>query len=610
MAGTEVGSLYYDLNIDDKNLNRQLDNADKKVKGFGDRINQYWGASQAASKKFMLGVAAAGAAVIGFGVSSVKAFQDSQDKIAQTNAVLKSTHGIAGMSADAVTKLATALEAQTKFSDEDVRSVENLLLTFTSLNKKIFPQATKTVLDMATALGEDTKSASIQLGKALQDPILGVTALRRVGVNFNSAQQEVIANLVNTGHTAKAQALIMKELTKEFGGSAEAAGGTLSGAMAKLKNQLNNVQESIGGLIAAGLNPLLQKLLDWFYRVGGVNGVMQILKDTLDKIKPNLPIIAGAIAGILTPAIVGMTLAFGEFLLTIAPWAALGVAIVLIFQHFSISISDTRNALTATGNYLAAFFIPILSILKQVWDAMYPSIIAVWHSLQDNLLPSLKQAWDAVVRLWNALNPGLMTALKVIGIFVGAVIVGALYVFINALNITIRVVGVLTSGVSNLIKFISNLIGWVGTASVSIVRWFGGLPNAIGKALSGVSNAIIAPFKSAFSWIQQQIDHLVGAISNIKKAAGNVLSAPGKAASGILHSIPGFATGGTVPGPIGAPMLAVVHGGEEVIPNGKTGGGPTFNIGQINNAQDESWVIRRIDRDQKLESMGLSPARV
>jgi phage-related minor tail protein len=192
MAGTEVGSLYYDLNIDDKNLKKQLDDADKSVKGFGDHVSQYWGNSVDASKKFMLGVTAAAAATVAFGVSSVKAFEESQNVIAQTNAVLKSTGNIAGVTADQVTKLASALEKQTKFSDEDVRSVENLLLTFTSIKADIFPQATKTVLDMATALGEDTKSASIQLGKALQDPINGITALRRVGVNFSDKQKEVI----------------------------------------------------------------------------------------------------------------------------------------------------------------------------------------------------------------------------------------------------------------------------------------------------------------------------------------------------------------------------------------------------------------------------------
>jgi hypothetical protein len=202
------------------------------------------------------------AALTGVAVLSVKAFNESAEAIAQTNAVLASTKGVAGVAAQQVTDLATSLQKVTKFSDEDVRSVENLLLTFTAIGKDIFPEATKTVLDMATALGEDTKSASIQLGKALQDPVLGITALRRVGVNFSDAQKDVIKNLVETGQKAKAQQLILKELHTEFGGSAEAAGKTFAGSLAKLNNSLNDVEEAIGQLISNALIPLV----DWFSR--------------------------------------------------------------------------------------------------------------------------------------------------------------------------------------------------------------------------------------------------------------------------------------------------------------------------------------------------------
>lgn len=43
--------------------------------------------------------------------------------------------------------------------------------------------------------------------------------------------------------------------------------------------------------------------------------------------------------------------------------------------------------------------------------------------------------------------------------------------------------------------------------------------------------------------------------------------------------VPGFAAGGIVPGPTGAPMLAVVHGGEEFSGVGRSlGGSTTINV--------------------------------
>jgi hypothetical protein len=198
--------------------------------------------------------------VVGSVEDVIKSANRSQEVVSQLGAVLKSTGGVAGVTSKMALDLASSLQKVTKFSDEDVLSAENLLLTFTKISKDIFPQATKITLDMATALGEDTKSAAIQLGKALQDPILGVTALRRVGVNFSDAQRDVIKSLVDTGQQAQAQALIMKELQTEFGGSAEAAGKTFAGQLAILKNQIDDVKEGLGLAIINGIQPFTQAL--------------------------------------------------------------------------------------------------------------------------------------------------------------------------------------------------------------------------------------------------------------------------------------------------------------------------------------------------------------
>lgn len=210
-----------------------------------------------------VGVAAAGAGAVAFGVSAVKSFQESENAAAQLNAVLKSTGGIAGVTADQANDLASSLQRVTKFSDEAILGGENLLLTFTNIGKDVFPQATETMLDMSQALGQDVKASAVQLGKALQDPILGVTALRRVGVNFSDKQRDVIKSLVDTGRSAEAQKLILKELQTEFGGSARAAGDTFAGKMEILKNSFDDVKESVGKTIVDALAPLAAKLSEF-----------------------------------------------------------------------------------------------------------------------------------------------------------------------------------------------------------------------------------------------------------------------------------------------------------------------------------------------------------
>ena len=198
----------------------------------------------------------------GFLKSSVEEAVKAEEVQAQLNATLKSTGGEAGVTSQAAIELAQSMQKLTTYDDESVLSAENLLLTFTKIGSDIFPQVTEAVLDMSTAMGQDLKSSALQIGKALQDPIKGVTALTRVGVDFSGGQDEVIKKLVETGRTAEAQQLIMAELNKEFGGSAQAQAKTYAGQIQQLKNEFGDVKEEIG-------KDLLPDIKEFFTLISG-----------------------------------------------------------------------------------------------------------------------------------------------------------------------------------------------------------------------------------------------------------------------------------------------------------------------------------------------------
>jgi hypothetical protein len=166
---------------------------------------------------------------------------------AQLAARIKSTGGAAGLALKDLNAMADALQNATTFDDEAIGGAQSMLLTFTKIGKDVFPRATEAVLDMATAMGSDLNSAALQVGKALNDPVLGVSALSRVGVQFTKDQKEVIAKLVETGKTAEAQAIILRELETQMGGSARAARDTLGGALEGLKNSFDNLLEGDTG---------------------------------------------------------------------------------------------------------------------------------------------------------------------------------------------------------------------------------------------------------------------------------------------------------------------------------------------------------------------------
>lgn len=197
----------------------------------------------AAANGALIGVLVAVGAALKYSVGQA---MEAQKVDAQLNAVLESTHGVAGMTAESLDELATSLSRMSTFDDDAIKSSEALLLTFTKIGSDVFPQAQKTILDVATAMGGDLQGATIQLGKALNDPIAGISALTRIGVTFTDEQKNMIKTLVESGDVMGAQQVILKELSTEFGGSALAASKTYAGQTAILKNEVANLAEAFG----------------------------------------------------------------------------------------------------------------------------------------------------------------------------------------------------------------------------------------------------------------------------------------------------------------------------------------------------------------------------
>jgi hypothetical protein len=209
-----------------------------------------------------------------FGKESLHTFRETEMAAAQVNAGIKSTAGIAGQSLDELREKAEALEHKTLFTEAQTLNADAMLLTFTNIRGKIFDEAIPAIEDMATRMGgngpEDLKGAALQVGKALQDPITGIGALHRIGVAFNDQQKQQIASLVKHGQVAEADAIILKELNTEFGGSAAAARSVL-GPSADLNVEIEEMRKGFGKLIGEGLSvavPLILEIIEGVKETG------------------------------------------------------------------------------------------------------------------------------------------------------------------------------------------------------------------------------------------------------------------------------------------------------------------------------------------------------
>lgn len=250
------------------------------------------------------GIASAGAVVgaISFFKGAIDEATEAERVTRKTEAVLKSTGGQARVTAGHIGGLSEKMSEMAGVDDEVIQQGNNVLLTFTKIRNEvgagndIFDQASRVSLDMAAALdktgdsGAAMQENAIRIGKALNDPIKGMTALTKVGVSFTQAQREQVKALVESGDTLGAQKIILAELNTEFGGMA-AANATASG---KAAVAWENFAEAVGERVM----PAVNAVGEWLVHTGVPK--LDALADTVgDAVVPAFRMLASAGRGVV-----------------------------------------------------------------------------------------------------------------------------------------------------------------------------------------------------------------------------------------------------------------------------------------------------------------------
>jgi hypothetical protein len=266
------------------------------------------------------GVATAGAAVaIKLIKDAVAEAREAQKVGATTNAIIKSTGGVANVTAAGISKLSESISNKTGMDDEAIQTGANLLLTFKNVRNeagkgnKVFDAATQAAVDLSAAGFGSVDGAAKMLGKALNDPIKGISALGRAGVTFTQQQKDQIKTLVESGDVLGAQKIILGEVQSQVGGVAAAS--ATSGE--KLKTTFNNFKESIG--------TALLPTIDAF------NGKMIQLFGWLNKNRPVVVVLAAVVGGILVGAFVALAVAV---IAATWPFILAGIAVGLLVAGF------------------------------------------------------------------------------------------------------------------------------------------------------------------------------------------------------------------------------------------------------------------------------------
>jgi hypothetical protein len=382
-AGVVLGYLRYVLGFDSIQFRKGMDEAERalvaKQKSFikqGEKL-QSLGKNMAAFITLPLaGLAAAG----------IKEAHETAQAMGQVNAALTSMGPVAGKTAGELQKAANAFEGSSLFeADQILSKVTANMLTFGNVAGDNFDRAQQAAINLSARLGQDLQSSTIQVGKALNDPIKGLTSLARVGIQFTDQQKEQIKAMVAVGDAAGAQRIILGELERQFGGAAQAAQN--ADPFNKLTDAFKNMAEAVGTALTPAIKPLTETL------VGILNSFTALSPETQKWL-----IIVGATAAALGPLVATL----GTMMTLLA-----GVKTVVLFASGMTGLAAAEGA-AATGAATAGLAVRgmlaainpavpiILAVLYafQHWDEIKPIVQRMVTAVADNLRHNFKQTLE------------------------------------------------------------------------------------------------------------------------------------------------------------------------------------------------------------------------
>lgn len=369
-------SLYFDIFGRDKGVSRMLND----VGDDADRNSKRVGGLHGATAALAIPLAAVGGAALAVFKTGFEEAKDASAMTAQLEAGIRSTGNAAGVTVEGMNRLAAEIQDYSGQTDDSIANTEALLLTFTNIRNvgpdKIFDDTTRAAADMAAKLGGDASQQAIVLGKALNDPIAGVSKLTRVGVTFTDAQKETIKQMVATGDVAGAQKVILAELNTEFGGAAKAAGESLPGQLAKGQRSFEDMSQKLTEMLLPAILGLTHMLTDAAKWVTENSTLVS-----------NIAIVLGVMAGALGVA------AAAQWVMNAAMTAnPIGIVIVAVGALIAVIV-----LLSANWNTITNFITEKWNTFTGWWSRGMGTLGNQWNSFWGDVGRNVSNAWNNTV---------------------------------------------------------------------------------------------------------------------------------------------------------------------------------------------------------------------
>jgi phage-related protein len=472
MAGALVGALRVTLGIDTAAFENGLGIAQKRLNAAGKNIQAFGDKMTGIGKGLSIAVTAP---LVLLGKSALDAATNASDAIGQVNSALASMGPVAGRTSEQLQQSAKDLEKLSSFDDKEIlRSVTANMLTFGNVAGEAFDRAQLAAVNLSARMGTDLQSSTIMIGKALNDPVKGLAALGRAGIQFTEDQKEMIKGMVAAGDAAGAQAIMLGELEKQFGGAAKAARDAAPGS--DTINKWSDLKETIGEFVMsalASIEPVINRVLDAFNNlspstkglivgfaaVAAAIGPLLIIAGTLvSSIGALIPVFAPVVALFGSAGLTGVISALGAvlapFLAPIAAVAAVGALIYANWDKIAPVLENLRKKMVETlGPKLQSLIETVKTTLTGLWNGPFGQAIRVVIDVLGNLGAAFAMhLGERLIAIISALVSAVEAGFKIIG---------------DVFNI---VIGLLTGDFSRAWEGLKSLVGNVITGVVNILK--------------------------------------------------------------------------------------------------------------------------------------------
>lgn len=349
---------------------------------------------------------------VGFGIREMVAETvASEDAQRNLESAVLATGRAAGFSADQLKLQAGALQEASRFGDEAIMGMQAQLLAFRNIQGDVFLKTQQAVLDFAAATGRDATDAARTLGMALNDPLTGMTMLRRAGVSLDAQVQSQIRTLAEHGRVVEAQNILINEFAKVYGGRAKASVNSLGGALDQFKNKFGDLFLEMRGPMRDNLVSFIQFITKNLGNIFAfLTGMFVTFKSVVESIVETLFYFGQAAVRIFSRDFKGAIESAGNGLVSFAMWSVkAGVAGTEAFEQQKKAIQDADAAMksaAATTPSMAAGIKNIteksLEMAKTIEEAVAKANLAVTQATAATLQHADESYATLLARAQNA----------------------------------------------------------------------------------------------------------------------------------------------------------------------------------------------------------------